>query len=70
MAKRALVGQVVRCNDKLSEVVAIGEGRMVLMREIGASSCPRCERPYDHWMLEGSPQFEDSVKPVETLNVA
>lgn len=65
--KRAELGQVVSYAGRLHSVVAIGEGRTVLLRPADAKPCPHCGSSVDKHLLEHSPLFQDNVKPVKTV---
>lgn len=65
--KRAELRQIVRYKGELVEVFAIGDGRTVYMRPIGAAPCSKCGSMGDLILLENSPLFQENVEPVATI---
>lgn len=65
--KRAELGQVVRVDGEVYEVVTLGEGRNVGLRPVGGVPCRSCGVvPWLHY-LEHSPLFQQKVQPVDTI---
>lgn len=70
MGKRADLGQIVKYEDVVMEVIAIGHGRSVILRPINASPCRECGSLGDVHLLEQSRLFQDNVHPVKTVDDA
>jgi uncharacterized Zn-binding protein involved in type VI secretion len=68
--KHARLGDLVRCNGQLAEVIALGDGRHVTLRFTDRVNCPQCgaREPADVTMIEASPTFQNHVKPVNTIS--
>lgn len=65
--KRAEVGQVLRYDGELVEVIGIADGRTVIMAPVGAPTCPACQHTRQLQVLEDSSLFQEHARPVETL---
>lgn len=60
-------GTVIYYDGKLTKVIAIAEGKTIIMEEINQRECDLCGKKHQISVLESSPLFQKNSLPVKTL---
>lgn len=65
--KRANLGAVLRYDGELHEVIAIGEGKTLILAPINKPPCEHCGNRFHQHLKEDAPLFQDGAESVQTL---
>lgn len=67
MKKLTTPGAIFLWNGKLHEAVGYTDRKVIFHRPVNALPCEHCGRVESHAEVEGSPTFQEAVRPVDTL---